>query len=101
MASHQLSRLDRQSRWSGEDARAEDDDTHTSAGHGDEDVPLTTWKYSNDGESASSDESDGGSSFESFTREEEQRVVKKLDRRLVLFVALLYLFSFLDRSSES
>ena len=31
---------------------------------------------------------------------EERAVIKKLDRRLVLFVALLYMLSFLDRSSE-
>ena len=35
-----------------------------------------------------------------YTREEEQQVIKKFDRRLVLFMALLYLLSFLDRSSE-
>ena len=34
-----------------------------------------------------------------FTEEEGQAVVKKLDRRLVLFLAFLYLLSFLDRSS--
>lgn len=36
-----------------------------------------------------------------YTAEEEQAVVRKFDRRLVLFVALLYMLSFLDRSSES
>lgn len=36
-----------------------------------------------------------------YTAEEERAVVRKFDRRLVLFVALLYLLSFLDRSSES
>lgn len=35
-----------------------------------------------------------------YTPEEERTVVKKFDRRLVLFVALLYMLSFLDRSSE-
>lgn len=35
-----------------------------------------------------------------YTPEEERAVVRKFDRRLVLFVALLYLLSFLDRSSE-
>ncbi|ROW09392.1 hypothetical protein VMCG_02623 [Cytospora schulzeri] len=34
-----------------------------------------------------------------YTAEEEQVVVRKLDRRLVLFVALLYMLSFLDRSN--
>lgn len=32
---------------------------------------------------------------------EERAVISKLDRRLVLFVALLYMLSFLDRSSKS
>lgn len=34
-----------------------------------------------------------------YTAEEEAAVVKKFDRKLVVFVALLYMFSFLDRSS--
>jgi hypothetical protein len=34
-----------------------------------------------------------------YTEAEEQQIVKKLDRRLVPFLALLYLLSFLDRSS--
>lgn len=38
-------------------------------------------------------------SFQLYTPDEEQAVVRKFDRRLVLFVALLYLLSFLDRSS--
>lgn len=36
-----------------------------------------------------------------YTAEEERAVVRKFDRRLVLFVALLYMLSFLDRSSSS
>ena len=35
----------------------------------------------------------------SYTREEEAAVIKTFDRRLVLFIALLYMLSFLDRSS--
>lgn len=35
-----------------------------------------------------------------YTSEEEQAVVRKFDRRLVVFVALLYMLSFLDRSSS-
>lgn len=35
-----------------------------------------------------------------YTAEEERDVVKRLDKRLVLFLALLYLLSFLDRSSK-
>lgn len=34
-----------------------------------------------------------------YTIEEEQQVVKRFDRKLVPFLALLYLLSFLDRSS--
>jgi len=36
---------------------------------------------------------------ELYTAEEEQAVVRKFDRRLVVFVAVLYMLSFLDRSS--
>lgn len=36
----------------------------------------------------------------SYTAEEERAIVRKFDRRLVLFVALLYMLSFLDRSSK-
>ena len=39
-------------------------------------------------------------SFMLYTPDEEQAVIRKLDRRLVLFVALLYMLSFLDRSSK-
>ena len=38
-------------------------------------------------------------SFMLYTPDEESNIVKKLDRRLVLFVATLYMLSFLDRSS--
>lgn len=38
--------------------------------------------------------------FFTFTAEEERVVVKKLDRRIVFFVSLLYMLSFLDRSSR-
>ncbi|EAQ88277.1 hypothetical protein CHGG_04896 [Chaetomium globosum CBS 148.51] len=34
-----------------------------------------------------------------YTAEEEQAVVRKFDRKLVVFVALLYMLSFLDRSN--
>lgn len=36
-----------------------------------------------------------------YTPDEESSVIRKFDRRLVLFVALLYMLSFLDRSSMS
>lgn len=35
-----------------------------------------------------------------WTEHEERTIMRKLDRRLVMFLALLYLLSFLDRSSE-
>ena len=38
-------------------------------------------------------------SFTLYTPDEERRVIRKFDRRLVLFVAFLYMLSFLDRSS--
>lgn len=34
-----------------------------------------------------------------YTRAEEASVIRAFDRRLVLFIALLYMLSFLDRSS--
>lgn len=36
-----------------------------------------------------------------YTRDEEATVIRAFDRRLVLFIALLYMLSFLDRSSTS
>lgn len=38
--------------------------------------------------------------FMLYTPDEERSVVRKFDRRLVLFIALLYILSFLDRSSK-
>ncbi|OBU00453.2 hypothetical protein VE01_01472 [Pseudogymnoascus verrucosus] len=38
-------------------------------------------------------------SFQLYTPDEERAVVRKFDKRLVLFVALLYMLSFLDRSN--
>lgn len=40
-------------------------------------------------------------SFELYTPDEERVVVRKFDRRLVGFLAGLYMLSFLDRSSKS
>lgn len=39
-------------------------------------------------------------SFQLYTPDEERNVVRKFDRKLVVFVALLYMLSFLDRSSR-
>ena len=38
-------------------------------------------------------------SFELYTPDEERAVVRKFDRRLVLFLSLCYMIAFLDRSS--
>ena len=43
---------------------------------------------------------DSVQSYELYTPDEDRAVLKKLDRRLVSFMALLYCLSFLDRSSE-
>lgn len=40
-------------------------------------------------------------SFQLYTPDEDKAVRRKFDRKLVLFVALLYMLSFLDRSSKS
>ncbi|CAO2654911.1 Nn.00g116440.m01.CDS01 [Neocucurbitaria sp. VM-36] len=42
---------------------------------------------------------DSVQSYELYTPDEDRAVLKKLDRRLVLFMALLYCLSFLDRSN--
>jgi hypothetical protein len=48
------------------------------------------------------DEDDHSSvqSFELYTPDEEKALLRKLDTRLVLFLALLYMLSFLDRGSK-
>jgi len=43
---------------------------------------------------------DSAQSFELYTPDEDRVVRRKLDRKLVAFMALLYCLSFLDRSSE-
>jgi hypothetical protein len=40
-------------------------------------------------------------SYQLYTPDEERAVIRKFDRKLVLFVALLYMLSFLDRSSTA
>lgn len=42
---------------------------------------------------------DSAQSYELYTPDEDRTVLKKLDRRLVCFMALLYCLSFLDRSN--
>ena len=51
-------------------------------------------------EDADDDDDDSGERLANFTADEERVVVKKLDRHLVLFIAFLYMLSFLDRSSK-
>jgi hypothetical protein len=43
---------------------------------------------------------DSAQSYELYTPDEDRAVLRKLDRKLVAFMALLYCLSFLDRSSE-
>lgn len=43
---------------------------------------------------------DSVQSYELYTPDEDRQVLRKLDRRLVGFMALLYCLSFLDRTSE-
>ena len=44
---------------------------------------------------------DSVQSYELYTPDEDKKVLRKLDRKLVGFMALLYCLSFLDRTSES
>ena len=44
--------------------------------------------------------SDGGGA-QDYTALEEKAVLRKLDRHLVFFLAILYMLSFLDRSSKN
>lgn len=39
-------------------------------------------------------------SYELYTPDEDRAVVKKLDRKLVVFMAFMYMLCFLDRTSE-
>lgn len=43
---------------------------------------------------------DSVQSYELYTPDEDRAVIKKLDRKLVITMAFLYMLSFLDRSSE-
>ena len=43
---------------------------------------------------------DSVQSFQLYTPDEDRAVLRKLDRKLVFFMALLYSLSFLDRSSK-
>lgn len=64
-------------------------------------VSLSSNTLDSDNEDEKEDHSHHNQYKELYTPAEERAVVKKFDRRLVLFVALLYMLSFLDRSSKS
>ena len=117
-SSHALHQLDRSpSTPTGSDSDSEDD--HLGLRGGDGNFELNDFSHrehdSRDQDSRGSDEEEkrpefgkhrrGSSStvqsFMLYTPDEERSVIKKFDRRLVLFVALLYMLSFLDRSSMS
>ncbi|KAK5117361.1 hypothetical protein LTR62_005978 [Meristemomyces frigidus] len=73
----------------GKDAQLHEDDNEDSEEASDN--PLSRRRRARSTASAQS--------FELYTSDEERRVKRKLDTHLVLFVALLYLLSFLDRSN--
>lgn len=68
-----------------------------------EDIPLSDLNHQSSLQPYDQeDEEDDNSSvhsFELYTPDEEKSLLRKLDTRLVLFLALLYMLSFLDRSS--
>lgn len=71
-----------------------------------ESIPLSDLSHQSSLQSTGGhdDEDDDDSSvhsFELYTPDEEKSLLRKLDTRLVLFLALLYMLSFLDRSSTA
>jgi hypothetical protein len=72
-------------------------------------IPLTelSHQYSSrslsrpDGDEDDEDDHFSVESFELYTPDEENSLLRKLDTHLVLFLAFLYMLSFLDRSSTS
>lgn len=84
------------------------DQRHSQAEHP-EDIPLNDLShqypsqplYHPDDHDDNDVEDDCSSvqSFELYTPDEEKSLLRKLDTRLVLFLAFLYMLSFLDRSS--
>jgi hypothetical protein len=71
--------------------------------HDHEDVGGPLSNFENDGMYNTNEELEGkiprGGLGARYTPEEESEVVRRFDRRLVPFLAFLYLLSFLDRSS--
>lgn len=78
-----------------------DDEDLRSAVGGDEAYELHDRHDATEGSSRGKRRSSEGSvaSFQLYTPDEDLAVRRKFDRKLVLFVALLFLLSFLDRSS--
>lgn len=84
------------------------DQQHSQAEHP-EDIPLNDLNhqypsqplYQPDDHDDNDDEDDRSSvqSFELYTPDEEKSLLRKLDTRLVVCLAFLYMLSFLDRSS--
>jgi len=52
-----------------------------------------------DNKDVEEDEELGTKQYQLYSPDEERKVRRRLDRRVVLFIAFLYLLSFLDRSS--
>jgi hypothetical protein len=61
--------------------------------------PLHQSDNGHDDEDEQEDDRSSVESFELYTPDEEKSLLRKLDTRLVLFLAFLYMLSFLDRSS--
>ena len=68
-----------------------------------EDIPLSNLNHQSSlqpyDQEDEEDDNTSVHSFELYTPDEEKSLLRKLDTRLVLFLALLYMLSFLDRSS--
>lgn len=76
--------------WDAEDEIPEDQDD-------DDDDDIEMHRFTPEGSSETG--SSSVASFQLYTPDEEAAVRHKFDRKLVIFVALLYMLSFLDRSS--
>jgi hypothetical protein len=66
----------------------------------DEDADEDEDEDEGEGQHHSRISTDSAKSYELYTPDEDRAVVRKLDRRLVVFLAGVYMLSFLDRSSE-
>ena len=86
----ELKELNKNGQSSSREQASEAADEDEDSDYGEEDTALGGTKGTRRSSAAS---------FELYTPDEERRVRRKLDTRLVLFVALLYLLSFLDRSN--